>query len=284
MPANRYPIFIQRPQIGWSNTIVTTNTTKDGTTGTFERTMFQSGAASGNAEGSYVDYVRVKSLGTNLATVGRVFLCIGLGDRTVANDNFMLSEITLPATTWTETTALPDFTVPLKIAIPHNANLYVSIANTINAGWQFTTVGGDYVALSPMFVDKPQSNFSGTVTTQNQTRFGTGTLTQVWRSPSSNVIATYLDHIRIKPIGTNVASVARVWINNGGVTTVANNNTLFTEVALPAITLNEAIGQVDIPISMKLFLPQSYNVYVTLGTTVAAGWTFTGIGGVVTPP
>jgi hypothetical protein len=118
------------------------------------------------------------------------------------------------------------------------------------------------------------------VITQNQTRFGnasgTGVMSLVYRSGANG---SYLDHIRAKPTGTSAVTVARVWIFNGGIQTWANNYTLFTEASLPAITLSETTSQIDVPLPMKVPLPPSYNVYVTIGTTVAAGWIFTGVGG-----
>jgi len=279
MPAGTQPIFIQRPHVQWQNTITTQNTTVDGSNTAWEQPLW----TSNTQNGSYIEYVRVKSLGTNFSTAIRIFLNDG-GTVTVANNNALITEMSLPNTTWTESATVLDFVHPMRISIPAGYNLYATASNTVNstAGFAISAVGGHYGDLpggaKPIFLRKPRIYFSNTILTQNQTRIATtGTITQVFAANTDS--GSYLDHIRAKPLGTNVATVVRVFINNGGVTTQQNNNVLFTEVTLAATTLSEVAGLVDVPIPMKIPLDPGYNVYVTLGTTVAAGWNFTGVGG-----
>lgn len=279
MPQCTTPIFIRRPKISWSNVITVISNTRDGTNTTFQQPLF-----SANTEnGSYLDYIRVKSLGSNFTGVARIFLNNG-GNTTNAVNNSMMAEISLPISTWSETITTTDVSYYTRLAIPAGWNVYVSVANSINAtaGWNFTAVGGDYERLpggaQPIFLQIPKMRQSNTLLTQNQTRTGVaGTLTQVFAANTAN--GSYLDYIKAKPLGTNVVTVARIFLNNGGATTVVNNNVLFSEVNLPATTLSEVAGLTEIPIGMKLPLPPGYNVFVTLGTTVAAGWTFLGVGG-----
>lgn len=281
MPAGTTPLFVQNPNIGWTNNITVGSSTKDGSGYTFDQPLF----VSNTQNGSFVDYIRVRSLGTNGAGCGRIFLHNGqAGGTAQSNNNMLLTEISLPTTTFTETAALPEITTYLKVAIPAGYNLYASVSNTINsrAGWAFTAVGGDYGLIPgsgvPIFVRTPRLYFSNTLITQNQTRLAnSGTLTQVFAA--NTTVGSYLDHIRAKPIGTNAITVVRVFINNGQSTAAQNNNVLYTELSLPAITLGETAGQPDIPIAIKAPLKPGFNVYVTLGTTVAAGWTFTAVGG-----
>lgn len=42
--------------------------------------------------------------------------------------------------------------------------------------------------------------------------------------------------LQFKAIGTNIATVARIYLNNGSANTTATNNTFFDEIALPATT------------------------------------------------
>lgn len=132
---------------------------------------------------------------------------------------------------------------------------------------------------SPIFINVPKVGMSNTLITQNQTKdLSSGTIPNpIFEANTVN--GSYLDHIRAKPLGTNIASVARVFYNNGGPTTTATNNAMITEVSLPAITISEVAAQIDIVIPIKEALPPAANVYVVIGTTVAAGWTFTGWGG-----
>ena len=278
MPGGTLPLFIQQPMLQWSNTISTNNSTKDGTGITFEQPL-----VTGNIQnGTYVDYVRYRALGTTFATVARIFLNNG-GVTSNAVNNSLIAEMTLPGQTWSETISIPEYTQFLKLSIPAGHNVYTCLANTVNtvSGWDITAIGGHYGlppgGSVPIFVRTPKIFFSNNIITQNQTRFGGGTLALVYQSNSGN--GSYLDHIRAKAAGTNAITVGRVWIFNGGIQGQANNYTLFTEVSLPAITLSEVASTQDVPIPMKIGLPPNYNVYVTIGTTVAAGWAFTGVGG-----
>lgn len=134
------------------------------------------------------------------------------------------------------------------------------------------------LSTAPIFLQmaKIQSN---TVINGNVTKdLTTGTIpSPVFTANSSN--GSFLDHIRMKPLGTNVTTCARIFFNNGQTTTQANNNCLFTEISLPAITLSETTSQNDVIISVKTSLPPNYNVYCVLSQTVAAGWVATSIGG-----
>lgn len=89
----------------------------------------------------------------------------------------------------------------------------------------------------------------------------------------------FIQRLRFKAGGTNVASVARIYINNGGVNTTAANNTFYGEVSLPATTAiaNNATIEIDYP--MGFAIPAGFCIYFGLGTAVAAGWVCTPIAG-----
>jgi hypothetical protein len=88
-----------------------------------------------------------------------------------------------------------------------------------------------------------------------------------------------LDFIKVRALGTNVATVIRIWINNGSVTTTATNNTLYLERTLSATTVSETAEQPDIILPLGISLAAGYRVYATFGTAVAAGFHLTAIGG-----
>jgi hypothetical protein len=88
-----------------------------------------------------------------------------------------------------------------------------------------------------------------------------------------------LDFIKVRALGTNVATVVRIFINNGAVTTTATNNTLYLERTLSATTGSETAEQPDIILPLNVSLPAGYRVYATFGTVVAAGFHLTAIGG-----
>jgi hypothetical protein len=88
----------------------------------------------------------------------------------------------------------------------------------------------------------------------------------------------FLQRIRFKPIGTNVASVARIYINNGSTNTSASNNTFIGEISLPATTAIATSALMDIDYPLNIAIPAGFRIYWGLGTAVAAGWVATVIG------
>lgn len=105
----------------------------------------------------------------------------------------------------------------------------------------------------------------------------TGTIYPVFTADTTN--GGYVQRIRFRPLGSNAATVARVWINNGGVTTTADNNSLWDEIAIALTTVSQTAAQATYELPLNFPLPASYRLYVTLGTAVAAGFDVTVIGG-----
>ena len=88
-----------------------------------------------------------------------------------------------------------------------------------------------------------------------------------------------LDFIKVRALGTNVATVMRLWINNGSATGTAANNTLYLERTLSATTVSETAEQPDIILPLSISIPAGYRIYATFGTAVAAGFHVTAIAG-----
>lgn len=89
----------------------------------------------------------------------------------------------------------------------------------------------------------------------------------------------FIQRLRFKAIGTNTASVARVFINNGSANTTAANNSFYGEISLPATTISATSATIEVDYPMNFALKPGFRIYVGLGTTVAAGWVCTAIGG-----
>lgn len=89
----------------------------------------------------------------------------------------------------------------------------------------------------------------------------------------------YVARLRFKATGTNTASVARIYLNNGSTNTTAANNSFYGEVSLPATTAINTAATIDIDYPMNFALNPGFRIYVGLGTTVAASWICTAIGG-----
>lgn len=84
--------------------------------------------------------------------------------------------------------------------------------------------------------------------------------------------------LRFKAIGTNVATVARIYYNNGSANTTAANNSFMGEQALPATTATATTSTAEIDYYFPggyLDLEAGFRIFVGLGTTVAAGWVVT---------
>lgn len=104
-----------------------------------------------------------------------------------------------------------------------------------------------------------------------------GTVYQCFSADTTN--GGYVQKMRFRPLGTNVATVARIWLNNGSTTATAANNVLWDEVSLAASTVSQtsALSVYEVPLNFAI--PPSYKLYVTLGTTVAAGYDIVTVGG-----
>ena len=142
--------------------------------------------------------------------------------------------------------------------------------------------------IDPIFTRLASTSDDGTATTSSamalQLLTATGDMTGVstnhklvWTADPAN--GGYIERLRFKAEGTNTASVARVFINNGGVNTSAANNSLYGEISLPAITAILTAATIDLDYWMNIALDPGFRIFVGLGTTVAAGWRCVGVGG-----
>lgn len=139
--------------------------------------------------------------------------------------------------------------------------------------------------LDPIYPLTPKVQWAPAILTANTAKDGTGTVALVFTAGANGA---KIDQIKVRPIGTNTASVMRFFVNNGSVNSTPANNTLVHEVSLPAITISEVAQQADIDVLIPKalgvacpipYLPAGYKINVTIGTTVAAGWVVTVFGG-----
>ena len=115
------------------------------------------------------------------------------------------------------------------------------------------------------------------IATANTAKDGTGTVHTVFTADATN--GGRLEKVRACPTGTATASVLRLFINNGSTNATPANNILVAEVSLPAITLSEVAAQSAVEVLCEFALPAGYKINATIGTTVAAGWALSAIGG-----
>lgn len=118
--------------------------------------------------------------------------------------------------------------------------------------------------------------------TANTAKDGTGTVVTIFTAGADG---GRVDRIRSKAAGTNVATVLRVFINNGSANSTPANNILYAEKTIAATTLSEVAALLtnELPdttdtTAFPIVLPAGYVINVTIGTTVAAGLYVSAIG------
>ena len=145
MPANTAPIYSiagRTDSVAANNTGLvvgpTANTALDGS-GTLVK------AFTAGANGSYLQKIRFRPVGSPAATVARVF--ISSSSTTSSTVTNLYDEITLPATTLSQTAATSIFELPLNFALPASYLLYVTFGTSTGSagtGYSVVTIAGDY--------------------------------------------------------------------------------------------------------------------------------------------
>lgn len=120
------------------------------------------------------------------------------------------------------------------------------------------------------------------VQTANTAKDGTGTVATLFTAGANG---GRVERIRARAAGTNVATVLRIFINNGGANSNPANNIFYAEMTLTATTLSEVATLLlyEFPnttdtTALPLILPPAYTIIATIGTTVAAGYYLSAIG------
>lgn len=136
MPANISPIYIRTSDVQLCGSIVgsSANTATDGT-GANTYLIFTADAT----EGSYVYKVILKSVSTTAATVARIFYCSNTGTFTAGTTNTaanttMVAELSLAAFTASNTTASPQYEIPINMPLPPSTKLLITFGTSTGAG------------------------------------------------------------------------------------------------------------------------------------------------------
>ena len=69
----------------------------------------------------------------------------------------------------------------------------------------------------------------------------------------------FVQRVRLKAAGTNTVAVARIYINNGGASTAANN-WMYGEVSLPGTTASTTSATTDVDYPLNFALPPGYKI------------------------
>lgn len=133
-------------------------------------------------------------------------------------------------------------------------------------------------AINPIFPEVPNNDWGGAaILTANTTKDLTaGTNYLVFTAGADGSV---VDKVIVRPLGTNVATVMRFWLNNASTTGTAANNSLIHEVTMPATTVSEVAAQPLTECLAGLHIDPNHKLYVTVGTGVAAGFHVTVLAG-----
>jgi hypothetical protein len=149
MSANINPIYGRTPDVQMGGAVLgpSANTSQDGT-GANITSVFQADTT----EGSFVDEMRIKPVGSPAATVIRVFICSVTGaftpgtSNTAANTS-MIAEYTLAAITTSNVVAQNDISIPIRKALPAGYRLLVTFGTSTGSagtGYVVTTFGSKF--------------------------------------------------------------------------------------------------------------------------------------------
>jgi hypothetical protein len=206
--------------------------------------------------GGYLQRLRFKALGANVATVARVYI-----NRGGINTNFAVAP-TAPAGT------------PSAAGGTMLTGNYYGVVIAIGPGGSQSVIGAYSTVVA---VTGPTGSISWT-----WTAIPGATKYRLYISPwsTATTYATYAT--RYVESATNSYSQTSM-IGEIGIfdDPTVGNQFLYGEVSLPLISAASATaGFADIDYPMNLAMPPGYECYVGIATAVAAGWVVTGIGGV----
>jgi hypothetical protein len=108
------------------------------------------------------------------------------------------------------------------------------------------------------------------LTTANTAKDGTGTVLTAFTADATD--GSWVREVRFQPAGTNIASMARIFINNGSTNATAANNIYYGQITLPATTNSETAALFAPIFPLGFWLPAGYKINLTIGTTVASGY------------
>lgn len=134
------------------------------------------------------------------------------------------------------------------------------------------------MSTAPQFAASVNSGVPSKLTAANTALDGTGATGRalIFTGTTNGSI---LPFIRFTHLGTNAATVARIFKNNGTDPEVASNNALIGEIAIAANTLSQTAESIVYDRTINVTLKNAERIYVTLGTAVAAGIMATPMGG-----
>lgn len=252
MAANTVPIFSKLGAIGQSMTLTAAATGDYTGVSPYVREVF----ASDETNGGFIQKLRFKAKGANVATVARVYI-----NRGGINTNFavaMAAPTGVPSATGGSMLTGNYYGMVIAIG-PKGSQSVIGAYSTVAAVSSATGIGS--IAWS-------------WATVPGATKY------RLYVSPWSTATTYSAYSSRYFESVTNSYSQTTMPETGTFDDPTIGNQFLFGEVSLPLISAASATaGFSDIEYPMNLALPPGYEVYVGLATAVASGWVVTGIGG-----
>jgi hypothetical protein len=211
--------------------------------------------------GSFLQKLRFKALGTNVATVARIYV----------NHGSLNQSSTISAVSGT-----PTGTPSSSGGTLATGNYYAKIqpvdqwGGVPNAG-QMTSLSTETAAVS---VTGPTGSI-----TWNWTAVTGAVKYRIFVAPVSGGQYAYFESTTNSFVQTTPYLVSGTDIRLGNPQDYIQNQAFIGEISLPATTASASAATPDIDYPMNMVIPAGHRVLVGLGTTVAAGWVVTGIGG-----
>jgi hypothetical protein len=244
MPANNDPIYSRRGA-SFRGVILKTAANDYNGQSVYNKEVFAADATNG----SYVQRLRFKAVGTNVATVARIYLSDG-GQ----------------GTSWGSASGAPTGTPS-------------SSGGSILTGTYYATIIAvdSYDRMTPV----------GTISTGQAVTGPTGSIGWTWTAVTGAVsyriytgdVNTTEGLVRFFTSATNSFTQTLPpqsgTYDDWGVT----NSKFYGELSLPATTATATAATVDIDYPLNLAMAPGWEIYAGLGTTVAAGWVVTAIAG-----
>lgn len=211
--------------------------------------------------GSFLQKLRFKALGTNVATVARVYVNTGKLNQ---------------ASTITAVTGTPTGTPSASGGTLATGTYFARIQPVDQYGG--VPNAGLATSLSTETASVSVTGPNGSIT-WNWNAVAGAVKYRIFVAPVAGGQYAYFESTTNSFVQTEPFMMVGTDIRVGNPQDYITNQMFLGEISLPATTASASAATPDIDYSLNIVIPPAFRVLVGLGTTVAAGWAVTGIGG-----